>query len=72
MSKWPATRASRVYRALLRIGWFVVREKSGSHVQLRHPKYAEGYTWAFHDSVEIGPVMLAHIAKKTGLKPEDL
>ena len=49
-----------------------MREKAGSHMQLRHPKYAEDYTWAFHDSVEIGPAMLARIAKKTGLKPEDL
>lgn len=72
MSQWPATRASRVYRALLRIGWTVVREKSGSHVQLRRPEYADDYTWAFHDSVEIGPAMLARIAKKTGLKPQDL
>jgi hypothetical protein len=30
------------------------------------------YTWAFHDSVEIGPKMLARIAKHTGLKPEDI
>jgi len=72
MSRWPATRAFRVYRALLRIGWTVARERSGSHVQMRHPDYAEGFTWAFHDSVEIGPAMLARIAKKTGLKPEDL
>jgi predicted RNA binding protein YcfA (HicA-like mRNA interferase family) len=72
MSQWPSTRASRVYRALLRIGWATVREKAGSHVQLRHPRFTEDYTWAFHDSVEIGPAMLARIAKKTGLKPEDL
>jgi predicted RNA binding protein YcfA (HicA-like mRNA interferase family) len=49
-----------------------MREKARSHVQLRHPNYAYGYTWAFHDAVEIGPAMLARIAKKTGLKPEDL
>jgi len=30
------------------------------------------YTWAFHDNEEIGPAMLARIAKKTGLKPTDL
>jgi predicted RNA binding protein YcfA (HicA-like mRNA interferase family) len=30
------------------------------------------YTFAFHDSDEIGRVMLAKIARKTGLKPEDL
>jgi predicted RNA binding protein YcfA (HicA-like mRNA interferase family) len=72
MSQWPATRTSRVYRALVRIGWSPVRERAGSHVQLRHPDFPHDYTWAFHDSVEIGPAMLARIAKKTGLKPEDL
>jgi len=28
--------------------------------------------FAFHDDEEIGPKMLARIAKKTGLRPEDL
>jgi hypothetical protein len=28
--------------------------------------------FAFHDKEEIGPRMLARIAKNTGLKPEDL
>ncbi len=42
------------------------------HRQLENPDYAYEYTWAFHDSEEIGPVMLAKIAKHTGLKPEDL
>ena len=28
--------------------------------------------FAFHDNEEIGPKMLARIAKHTGLKPEDL
>jgi predicted RNA binding protein YcfA (HicA-like mRNA interferase family) len=28
--------------------------------------------FAFHDKEEIGPKMLARIAKNTGLKPEDL
>jgi len=30
------------------------------------------YVWSFHDGVEIGPVMMSKIAKKTGLTPEDL
>jgi hypothetical protein len=30
------------------------------------------YVFAFHDREEIGPRMLARIAKHTGLKPEDL
>jgi predicted RNA binding protein YcfA (HicA-like mRNA interferase family) len=29
-------------------------------------------TFAFHDSEELGPKMLARVAKNTGLKPEDL
>jgi hypothetical protein len=28
--------------------------------------------FAFHDDEELGPKMLARIAKKTGLRPEDL
>ena len=74
MSKFPSTTARKVLRALERIGW---REKprisrSGSHKQFQHPNFPYEYTWAFHDSEEIGPVMLAKIAKRTGLKPEDL
>jgi len=71
LTKWPSTKASRVFKALLRVGWSVKQAKGGSHVQLTHPSRGE-YTWAFHDSVEIGPKMLARIAKHTGLKPEDL
>jgi len=32
----------------------------------------EDYVFAFHDRVEIGPVKLEKIGKKTGLKPDDL
>jgi predicted RNA binding protein YcfA (HicA-like mRNA interferase family) len=73
MSNWPSTKANRVYRALLKIGWKPkpTRKKGSSHVQLIHPDLPE-YTWAWHDSDEIGPVMLKKIAKLTGLRPEDL
>jgi hypothetical protein len=30
------------------------------------------YVFAFHDGEEIGSKMMTRIAKKTGLKPEDL
>jgi hypothetical protein len=30
------------------------------------------YPFSFHDSEELGPAILAKVAKKTGLKPEDL
>ncbi len=74
MDRFPSKGAKRVYRALQRIGW---REKpriskGGSHKQLENPSYPYEFTWAFHDHVEIGSRMLAKIAKRTGLKPEDL
>jgi hypothetical protein len=51
--------------------WLFRQISAGSHVQLIHPERGE-YTFAFHESHEISPVMLAKIAKKTGLKTEDL
>ena len=71
MSEWPSTRAKRVFAALLRIGWTVKREASSSHRTLARPGYPD-YVFAFHDREEIGPRMLARIAKHTGLRPEDL
>ena len=70
MSQWPSTKAKRVLAALLRIGWSIKRQ-SGSHRTLERPGW-EDQVFAFHDSDEIGSPMLARIAKKTGLKPEDL
>ena len=71
MSKWPSCKASRVYKALLRIGWTPKGHKGGSHVQLERDGDPD-YTWAFHNSDEIGPVMMSKISKYTGLTPEDL
>ena len=70
MSQWPTTRSKRVLAALLRIGWTIKRQ-SGSHRTLSRPGWAD-VVFAFHDKEEIGPRMLARIAKTTGLKPEDL
>ena len=70
MSTWGAAKAKRVLAALLRIGWAVKREAS-SHKTLARPDWPD-YVFAFHDSEEIGPRMLARIARHTGLKPEDL
>ena len=71
MGRFSATKASRVLAALERIGWRVKRKStSGSHRVLARDGW-EDYCWSFHD-VEIGPRMLARIAKKTGLEPEDL
>ena len=70
MSQWPATKARLVLAALLRIGWRIKR-KSGSHRTLERDGWPD-VVFAFHDAVEIGPKMLARIAKHTGLTPEDL
>ncbi len=71
MSSWGSLPARRVLRALLRIGWVVKRKTGGSHRVLSRPGFAN-YVWSFHDREEIGPRMLARIAKHTGLRPEDL
>ncbi len=47
-----------------------VRQK-GSHKPRAREEWPN-YTWAFHDGEDIGPRMLARIAKRTGLTPEDL
>lgn len=67
---WPATRAGAVLRALQRIGWTIKRQ-SGSHRTPARPGCPD-YVFAFHDREEIGPRMLARIAKHTGLRPGDL
>ena len=71
MSRWPATKAKQVFAALLRIGWSVKRETSGSHRVMSRAAWPD-YVFAFHDREEIGPRMLARIARRTGLRPEDL
>ncbi|HXG09787.1 MAG TPA: type II toxin-antitoxin system HicA family toxin [Gemmataceae bacterium] len=71
MSRWPATRARRVLAALLRIGWSIKRQAGGSHKVLERAGWPD-FVFAFHDDAEIGPRMLARIAKHTGLQPSDL
>lgn len=70
MTRWPSTRARRVLAALLRSGWRVKRQ-SGSHRILSKEGWPD-YTFSFHDREEIGPKILAYIARRTGLKPDDL
>ena len=71
MTEWPSSKARQVLAALLRNGWSIKREAKGSHRVLSHPGWPD-YVFAFHDNEEIGPRMLRRIAKRTGLKPEDL
>ena len=70
MSQWPAAKAKRVLAALLTLGWRVKRQ-TGSHKTLAREGWPD-FVFAFHDGEEIGPRMLARVAKHTGLRPEDL
>ena len=71
MSQWPSTKARLVLAALLRIGWMIKRQSGTSHRVLSRLGWPN-FTFAFHDQEEIGPRMLARIAKRTGLTPSDL
>lgn len=68
---WPAVKGRRVLAALLRIGWSVKRRSGGSHTVLGRAGWPD-YVWAFADGDELGPRMLARVARNTGLEPDDL
>lgn len=71
MSQWRSSKAHQVVAALLRIGWSIKRQSGTSHRVLSRPNWPD-FVFAFHDREEIGPRMLARIAKHTGLTPDDL
>jgi predicted RNA binding protein YcfA (HicA-like mRNA interferase family) len=64
VSDWPSTPGGG------KIGWEIKRQ-TGSHKTLARSGWSN-FVFAFHNGEEIGPRMLARIAKKTGLRPEDL
>ena len=70
MSQWPSLKARLVLATLLRIGWRVKRQ-TGSHRTLTRPNWPD-VVFAFHDGEEIGPKMLARLAKQAGVSPEGL
>ena len=70
MSNWKSAKVKWVLAALEKIGWQIKRQK-GSHKTLEREGFAD-YVFAFHDGEEIGSKMMTRIAKKTGLKLEDL
>jgi predicted RNA binding protein YcfA (HicA-like mRNA interferase family) len=69
MNQWQSIKAKRLLAILLKIGWSVKRQ-AGSHRTLEKSGYPD-YVFAFHDGEEIGPKMLARVAKHTGLSPND-
>ena len=70
MNQWSSVKAKRVFAAFLRIGWQIKRQ-TGSHKTLARSGWCD-FVFAFHDGDEIGPKMLARIAKHTGLRPDSL
>jgi predicted RNA binding protein YcfA (HicA-like mRNA interferase family) len=70
VSSWGSAKARRVLAALLRLGWSLKRQ-SGSHRTLSRSGWPD-FVFSFHDDEEIGPRMLARIAKHTGLTTDDL
>jgi predicted RNA binding protein YcfA (HicA-like mRNA interferase family) len=70
MTEWPAVRARQVLAALQRTGWRIARQRGSHRVLVKRGQ--PNYVFAFHDSEEIGPKMLARIARHTGLRPGDL
>jgi predicted RNA binding protein YcfA (HicA-like mRNA interferase family) len=71
MSQWGSKKARLVLAALLRTGWSVKRQSGGSHKVLERSGWPD-FVFAFHDGEEIGPRMMARLARRTGLRPEDL
>ncbi|HJQ36561.1 MAG TPA: type II toxin-antitoxin system HicA family toxin [Thermoanaerobaculia bacterium] len=68
---WSSAKASQVLAALHRIVWSLKRKGDGSHRVLQRDGWPD-FVFAFHDREEVGPRMLARIAKRTGLTPSDL
>ncbi len=70
MSPWPSIKAKRLLAVLLKNGWTIKRQ-TGSHRTLARDGWPD-MVFAFHDNEEIGPRMLARIAKHAGIKAGDL
>ncbi|MEP7009245.1 MAG: type II toxin-antitoxin system HicA family toxin [Acidobacteriota bacterium] len=70
MSHWPSAKAKNVLAALIKLGWQIKRQ-TGSHRTLSRKGWPD-FVFAFHDGDELGPRMLARIAKHAGLTPADL
>jgi predicted RNA binding protein YcfA (HicA-like mRNA interferase family) len=71
LSYWPSAKAKRVFAVIRSVGWTLKSDKGGSHKQMPHPTWREA-TWSFHDSEEIGPKMMARLAKAFHFDREDI
>jgi len=68
---WPSTKAKQALAALLRIGWSIKRQRGTSHRILERSGWPD-VLFAYHDRVTLGPNAMRVLAKKTGLRREDL
>jgi predicted RNA binding protein YcfA (HicA-like mRNA interferase family) len=64
-------KARKLFRVLERLGWRIKDDKGSSHKQMIHPTHGEA-TWCFHESEEIGPKMMARVAKAFHFTRDDL
>jgi predicted RNA binding protein YcfA (HicA-like mRNA interferase family) len=69
-SRLPVITAEQLRRALLRAGWYEVRQ-TGSHLRLRHDEHPEDVTIAMH-SGDIPTGTLRSIIRQSGLTTDDL
>jgi predicted RNA binding protein YcfA (HicA-like mRNA interferase family) len=68
---WPSTKAKQALAALLRIGWRIKRQSGTSHRILERPGWSD-FLFAYHDRVTLGPTAMKVLARKSGLRREDL
>ena len=71
LSAWPAAKARLVLAAPLRIGWAESTVRPGRTAWLAREGWSD-FVFAFHDAGEIGPRMPARVARRMGLRLEDL
>lgn len=70
MGPWPSAKAKHVPAAGRELGRPLERQ-TGSHRTPAREGWPD-FVFTFHEGEEVGPRMLARIAKHTGLAPEDL
>ena len=68
---WPSTKAKQALAALLRIGWRIKRQSGTSHWILERQGWPD-FLFAYHDRVTLGPTAMRALARKTGLRRENL
>jgi predicted RNA binding protein YcfA (HicA-like mRNA interferase family) len=71
LSGWPSPKARQALAALLRIGWRLKRQSGTSHRILERPGWPD-LLFAYHDRVTLGPTAMRVLARKTGLRRDDL